>query len=107
MSVTETNKVDSIGISADKKTLALLLTDHLNWENEHEHLLLLQEKINAYITFVESKQYTSIYPDYTFEQFVIELRFKEEPTEACISFLNVVNPQIAPLNMSIHAIVAD
>ncbi len=51
MSVIESGQVDGIAAS-DKKTLVLLITDPLDWENEHNHLILLQDKINSYIAFI-------------------------------------------------------
>ena len=105
MAITETNKIDSMGVSKDKKTLALLLTDHLDWENEKDHLLLLQDKINAYIGFIQDKQYESIYPDCHFSNYIIDIRFKENITENCANFLNVVATQIAPLHTTIQVTV--
>ena len=39
------------------KALILLISDHLDWKNEYDHLLRLQEKINSYITFCEEHQW--------------------------------------------------
>lgn len=49
MSVVESNKIDAMGKSKEKKELSLLITDHLEWENEYEHLVILQDKINSYL----------------------------------------------------------
>jgi hypothetical protein len=55
MSVDETDKVDFITIEKHSGDVLLGISDHLDWdENEGEHLLLLQEKLNAYLRFVES-----------------------------------------------------
>lgn len=51
----------------------ILLSDYLNCQNEEEHLLSLQDKINAYIEFIENKQYKSIYPDKIFKNIIIEI----------------------------------
>lgn len=107
MSITETNTVDGMGISEDKTGLALLISDHLDWEKEYEHLLLLQDKINAYISFIETQQYQSIYPAYVFTNFVIEIHFKYEIVESCSKFIKAVSEQIKPLNISIRAIALD
>lgn len=63
MSVVDINKVDGIGISKDGNKLMLLITDHLDWTNEYEHIIHLQNKINAYINFWKLssiKRYTPI-----------------------------------------------
>ena len=43
MSVVDINKVDGIGISKDGNKLMLLITDHLDWTNEYEHIIHLQK----------------------------------------------------------------
>lgn len=83
-----------MGISKDKKSLILMLTDHLDWENEEDHLILLQDKINAYLGFIESGQYLETYPDITFEHYFIDVRFKFEATENCLKFFEVTNTQL-------------
>ena len=50
MSVVESGVVDGIGL-ADNETMKMLITDHLDWQDEYQHLLMLQEKINSYIGF--------------------------------------------------------
>jgi len=36
MSVIEPDKIDGMGKSKESNELLLLITDHLDWENEHE-----------------------------------------------------------------------
>ena len=47
------------GMATDEngKALILLISDHIDWKNEYDHLLRLQEKINSYITFCEEHQW--------------------------------------------------
>ena len=105
MSIEELNAVDGLGVSDDKKELALLVSDHLDWDNEYEHLVLLQDKINAYVSFIEAKQYKSIYPQYDFERFVIEIHFKYNITNNCCKFIETASQQIRQLNTVINYIV--
>ncbi|MFJ5771358.1 DUF6572 domain-containing protein [Psychrobacillus sp. NPDC093180] len=95
MSIIETDKIDALGISKDGKGLKLMLADHLDWENEIKHLTLLQDKINAYLGFIEMKQYADIYPGVTFKYYVIDVRFKYETPESCSNFFAVINPQLS------------
>ena len=56
-------ELDAIGIVDNY--LELLLVDPVGWEEEIEavHLEILQEKLNNYIYFLESKQYVARYGD--------------------------------------------
>lgn len=102
MSVLDYEKVDGIAKGSDLKSIRLLISDHLNWENEYEHLLALQEKINSYISFCESQQYNAIYKNYVVEYAVFEIHFKYEPTANAIKFLETVNKQLNELGIVIE-----
>lgn len=64
MSILEKDKIDGMGKEKDGKTLVLMISDHLGWDNEKDHLFLLQEKINMYLSFIENGQYTEVYKDF-------------------------------------------
>lgn len=102
MSVVETNKIDAMGLGKEKDELILLITDHLDWKNEYEHLTVLQDKINAYLGFIESKQFAETYPEKVFGNYVIEIHFKNGMIENCLKFLDVVANQVESLNIKIR-----
>lgn len=66
MSIVETNVVDIIAVPEwEPDKVVLVITDHLEWGNkaqQGEHLLLLQEKINTYVAFIESGELLESYP---------------------------------------------
>lgn len=97
MSVLEKNVVDALATKNDE--LVLILFDHLGWNNEIIHLSLLQEKINAYISFFENHQYINcISNSESITGFCIRIEFKYCITENCVKFLNAVNETIKALN---------
>ena len=57
MSVLDSGTIDGMATDENGKALILLISDHLDWKNEYDHLLRLQEKINSYITFCEEHQW--------------------------------------------------
>ena len=46
MAVDNASQIDAIANDKENACLVLLITDHLNWDNEFEHLKILQDKIN-------------------------------------------------------------
>ncbi|ORM83964.1 hypothetical protein HA38_16740 [Pantoea allii] len=64
MSIEEINKIDFINTSNEDDELVLLgITDHLSWGDDvNEHLLLLQDKVNAYLNFILSGQMIELFP---------------------------------------------
>lgn len=66
MSIDQSDVVDSIGIDPIKNEVQLIITDHLDWtgddRTDNKHMYLLQEKINAYLCFIESGEIYTTYP---------------------------------------------
>jgi hypothetical protein len=62
MTIEQTHIVDFISIDPSSKEVVLSISDHLAWNGEDEHLLLLQEKLNHYLAFVESGEILTKYP---------------------------------------------
>ena len=84
MSVVESGAVDGIGL-AENETMKMLITDHLDWQDEYKHLLILQEKINAYI----------------------HLHFMFEPTQNTYRFLEQIPGRINELDLSIECHITE
>ncbi|MBV4484510.1 hypothetical protein HU727_002770 [Pseudomonas sp. SWRI153] len=65
MSIIETKVVDITAVLEwEPDNVVLVITDHLEWGDkaqQGEHLLLLQEKINTYIAFIESGELLESY----------------------------------------------
>jgi len=102
MSVMDIGKIDGIAKCQENSELVLLITNHLDWEAEYEHLKILQDKINSYINFIESKQYLEVYPQSSFESYVIEIHFQHGISENCLAFLEVVANQVEEINIKIR-----
>lgn len=106
MSVMEQNVIDASAITDDKNGLVLMISDHLDWKNEYEHLFILQNKLNAYINFCETKQYSAIYKNSEIQYAVFEIHFLHEPTSKAIKFLNQVQEQVGELGIKIKCILS-
>ena len=93
-------ELDAIGVVDSH--LELLLVDTIGWEEEIEavHLEILQEKINNYIHFLESKQYVERYGD-KFDKKIIHLTFQYSPSDNGLAFLAAVQKVLQPTDMSL------
>lgn len=108
MAIDNTNVVDGMGIDKERKALCLLLIDHLAWSgnntlSEYDHLMLLQKKINAYIHYLETKQYEERYPEEKIETVIIEIHFVHDITENCRKFLDTAQKQVGQHGIKIEA----
>ena len=96
----DVTSIDAMGVSDDH--LELLLIDENKWIEslEEEHLLKLQEKLNNYIYFLESKQYAERYGD-NFDKKVIHITFQYSPSDNGLAFLAAVQKVLQPTDMSL------
>lgn len=72
MSITDIGKIDFISIQ-DLNCVVLTISDHLDWEDEYSHLMLLQDKLNSYLRFIESGEIYDSYPDAKDKKIVIQI----------------------------------
>ena len=63
---------------------------------------MLQAKINAYISFLEEKQYKDIYQDMSIMYGIIEIHFLHCLTKNAEKFLHSVNNQLNELGIKIQ-----
>ena len=106
MSVIDNKTVDGIALTNDNEGVILLITDHLDWNEEYQHLMMLQEKINVYISFLEEKQYEDIYNGENIIYGIIEIHFLYSLTANAEKFLQVVQNQVAELGVKIQYYVS-
>lgn len=99
MSILDKNEVDSIGLDNKTGKIILTISDHLEWEKPAEHLMLLQDKINTYITFIESEQIYQEYPEAIGRGIKIEIVSKYSLVSKGIEFLNKVRGLIDPVEI--------
>ena len=85
LNLERTNTIDGVAFGKDDSKLILLLADGMDWHDETKHLLLLQEKLNNYIAYIDTKQYSEKYPDAKLIEIQVKFLFKE--TETCKQFL--------------------
>jgi hypothetical protein len=80
MAITDTNKIDAISINKETGECVLTISDHLTW-GDNEHIWYLQEKLNAYLRFIESGEIYESYLKSKDRHLRIDLVLKYEPTD--------------------------
>lgn len=88
MSIEQTGVVDAIGVDDSTGQVVLTISDHLEWDNDH--LLLLQEKLNTYLSFVESGELLESYPNAKGREVLINVVCKYAPDQHSNVFLRQV-----------------
>ncbi|WET39799.1 DUF6572 domain-containing protein [Citrobacter enshiensis] len=105
MSVEDVSKIDSIGIPSDNpNTVSLAISDHLTWDVPiEEHLYKIQEKINTYISFIESGEIYDVFPaSQGTTRKIIEIYFKYDLPEQVVSFLDQISNVLQSINIELR-----
>ena len=91
------------------KKLILQLYDHLEFDDEiiKELMFMLQDKLNTYIWFIDSKQYEETYPNASLSVYEIQIKFKYQPSDFCIVYLKHVNNKLGSMNITVMFEVTD
>jgi hypothetical protein len=80
MSIDQTRVVDAIGVDNSSRDAILTIIHHLEWGG-NDHLLMLQEKLNTYLDFVESGEILNILTDAKGRNVLINIMCKYPPDE--------------------------
>lgn len=88
MSVEDTRSIDFVSVSDDPKSIHLTISDHLPWEGDH--LIILQDKLNAYLDFLDSGEAKDRFPDLADLPIWIDVKHAYDPNEQGLDFLNRV-----------------
>ena len=80
MSVEDKNKIDAISTNKENQVV-LTISDHLEWDDSNEHLIILQDKVNSYLDFLESGQIDESYPSAAGKKIMIQIVFKFLPNK--------------------------
>lgn len=103
MSVTDLKQIDMIGLDDVRNVVSLGVSDDLPWgaETLDDHLLVLQEKLNAYLRFIESGEIYTAYPQAMGRFLEIEILMKTPPPAPAELFLTQAREVIGGAGVSL------
>jgi hypothetical protein len=87
MSIDNPKIVDAVGTDKDGNGVSLTISDHLEWGDQN-HLVILQDKLNAYLDFIESGQIYEEYPSAVGSKLNVRIYFKYEPDNEALETLS-------------------
>ena len=102
MSIEQVETIDAIGIDKETDEVVLTISDHLPWDNDH--MFLLQDKLNVYLEFIESKQLIDVYPEALNRSVRINMICAYELSEFALEFIQSVNQLGVNLTYDVQSI---
>jgi hypothetical protein len=95
MTVDQTGVVDFVSVDKTSGEVLLTISDHFVWdENEGEHLLLLQDKLNAYLDFIFGGQLYTDFPNMRDKPVIISVVGAHPLSEQAQKFFELAKERI-------------
>lgn len=100
--IEDVKKIDAISIDKETNEVVLNIFDHLDWSDEKKHLQLLQEKVENYIKFIETKEIEQVCPEAKGRKIRFHIQAKYSLLPAGIKWLEETNKTLSVSGHSIN-----
>ncbi len=113
MSRKEQNAKNRVGVidvvAQDAKTgeVVLVMNEPEEWDGSDERLLTLQDRFNAYVSFLLDGEMEEAYPELAGKPARIELRCRHVPDARALELLGLIHDQLAYQEIKMQVIVRD
>jgi Family of unknown function (DUF6572) len=96
-------------IAHDPKTgeVVLVMNEPNEWDGSDEQLLALQERFNAYASFLLDGEMAEAHPDVAGKPARIELRCMHMPDARALELLGLIHDQLAFQEIKLEVVVRD
>jgi hypothetical protein len=99
--------LDAFAYDGRRDTLVLAMYETREWNGGETQLFQLQEKLNAYASFILDGEMAESFPQYADRTVEIQLRTKHEPDEVALRLLASAREQLALQQIRLEVILAD
>ena len=103
----KTGTLDAFVHDREANRLILAMFELRPWDLGELQLFQLQEKLNAYLSFILDGEMEESFPNLIGKPVRIELRTLHEPSEKALQFLNRVKEQIAHQQIDLETVLIE
>jgi uncharacterized protein DUF6572 len=95
-------------IAEDKRTgaIVLVMNEPNEWDDSDEQLLTLQERFNAYVSFLLDGEMAEAHPELAGKPARIELRCTHMPDARALQLLGLIHDQLAFQEIRLEVVIA-
>jgi hypothetical protein len=97
--------IDMIAHHTKTGELVLVMNEPEPWEDSEERLLALQERFNAYVSFLLDGEMASAHPELAGKPARIEVRCGHMPDARAIELLGMIHDQLAFQEIKMEVVV--
>jgi hypothetical protein len=102
-----TGVIDVIGHNAKTGEVVLVMNEPEPWDDSDERLLALQERFNAYVSFLLDGEMAETHPELAGRPARIELRCAHIPDTRALELLGMIHDQLAFQEIRMEVVVAE
>ncbi len=99
--------IDIFGLDPSTDQVLLVMQEDRPWDDSDLRLHELQEKFNAYVSFLLDGEMIAEHPELSAKRARIELHCAEMPDERAIELLGIIHDQLAVQEIEMEVVVAD
>lgn len=103
--IERTGMLDAFAHDTREDILVLAMFETRPWEHGERQLWQLQEKLNAYVSFILDGEMKENFPHLEGKQVRIELRTVHEPSERALGFLGRARDQLALQQIGLEVVL--
>jgi hypothetical protein len=100
-----TGVIDAIAQDAKTGEIVLLMEEPNEWNGSDEQLLVLQERFNAYVSFLLDGEMAEAHPELASKRARIELRCAHMPDSRALELLGRIHDQSAFQEIKLEVVV--
>jgi hypothetical protein len=97
--------IDVIGHDAKTGEVVLVMNEPEEWNGSDEQLLVLQERFNAYVSFLLDGEMAADHPEFAGKPARIELRCAHVPDTRALELLGMIHDQLAFQEIKLEVVV--
>ena len=99
--------IDLIAQNSNTGEVVLVMNEPEPWDDSDERLLALQERFNAYVSFLLDGEMAEAHPELTSKPARIELRCAHIPDTRALELLGMIHDQLAFQEIRMEVVVAE
>ena len=107
MGIANPNVIDAFGFDQQKQEVLLVMNETRPWSGSDEQLHELQEKFNAYASFILDGEMVASHPELAGKRLKIELRTDSMPDERALALLESIHEQLALQEIRVEVVVRE
>src|SRR5437868_409773 len=105
--VEQTGVIDFFAFDPKSDEVVLAMFEPRPWDNSERQLFQLQEKFNAYVSFLLDGELAEAHPDLAGKGARIELRCAQMPEGRALDLLGAIHDQLALQEIRVEVIVTE